>query len=409
MTMTQEGTEGRENDLLHDPHFAFIDGSLDYSCPGCPDNCCRGIGFGGMDPGRMGALIDNHPELLPWIQYRDEGFTSLGTPQGGCLLLRDDGVCSIEVTEGRDAKPGLCIMFPFNSLNWLGECLVVRPYFRCRRFTAIVPPRPGAVAGTHSAILCDLRATGMARKGLSRLRIPGDGNAVEILSRERQWLAACGDALGMTSIVEAVSICSDDVSRLRDFVQRTVKLLGLQTLPADRPRDSLDDLLIILSPTLRLDYLVLPPEGIRRALLLADALVRNAFARSATQPMVGDVAAFLDTARPVLSVLARADSSFEPLVGWQPDGKRPVLDTPDQKMAFGSMVVLTGKGYGTLAALEKALSPVTRPLERVLFVRRLANLLRPPDAWQQPDLPVSRNSQSRAMPAVTHSKEIENR
>jgi hypothetical protein len=377
MVTTSEEKNRKDGDRLpHDPFMAFLDGSLDYSCPGCAENCCRGIGFGGMNGGRMGAIIDSHPELLPWIQYRDEGFTMLGTPQGGCLFLRDDGLCSIESASGRDAKPGLCIMFPFNGLNWLGDCLVVRPYFRCRRFTAIVPPRPGAVAGTHSAILKDLEATSMARKGLPQLPLPEGDDPGDILAREGEWLTACGNALGRTRIVDAVTSFSEDDSNLSRFVSRASGLLGLVVPAEGRPRDGLDDLLMILSPTIRLDYLVLTPEGILRALLLAEALVRNAFARAATQPTVGDVAMFISTAQPLLSVLARADRPFEPLVGWQADGRRPALDTPDQKMAFGAMVVLTGKGYGTLASLEESLSTVTRPLERVLFVRRLAGLLR---------------------------------
>lgn len=378
MVTTPEGKNRQDGDRLSDdPFMAFLDGSLDYSCSSCPDNCCRGIGFGGMDGGRMGTLIDSHPELLPWIQYRDGGFTMLGTPQGGCLFLGDDGLCSIEAASGRDAKPGLCIMFPFNRLDRIGDRLIVRPYFRCRRFTAIVPPRPGAVAGTHSAILRDLQATGMVRKGLPQLPLPEGDDPGAVLAREGEWLTACGNALGRTRIVDTVTSFSDDASDLSRFVSRAVGLLGLEAPAEGRPRDELDDMLIILSPVMRMDHLVLSSEGMLRAILLAEALVPNAFTGEAGHPTLADLASLINIMQPLLTVLARADRPFEPLVGWQSDGRRPPLDTPDQKMAFGAMVVLTGKGRGTLPALEEALATVERPLERVLFVRRLAGLLRP--------------------------------
>lgn len=357
------------------PYTAFLDGSLDYDCSGCPDNCCKGIGFGGMDDRSLGAFIDSHPELLPWIQSRREGFTLLGTPNSGCLFLREDGLCSIEAASGRDAKPGLCIMFPFNRLDRIGDHLVVRPYFRCRGLTPIFPPRPGSVAGTHSTILLDLQATGMARKGLPQLPLPEGDDPGAVLAREGEWLTACGNALGRTRIVDEVTSFSDDASNLSRFVSRAVALLGLEAPAEGQPRDDLDDMLIILSPVMRMDHLVLSSEGILRAILLAEDLVRKAFTGQAGLPTLADLASLINIMQPLLTVLARADRPFEPLVGWQSDGRRPPLDTPDQKMAFGAMVVLTGKGYGTLASLEGSLSTVTRPLERVLFVRRLAGLL----------------------------------
>jgi len=164
------GLNGDER--LNDPYMAFIDGSLNYRCSACPDNCCRGIGFGGMEQGAIGALIDNHPELLPWIQFREHDFTMLGTPRSGCFFLENNGLCRIELASGRSAKPGLCIMFPFNRLERIGDHLVVRPFFRCSQLEAVVPRRPGSVAGSHSAILRDLHATGMAKRRLPQIPHP---------------------------------------------------------------------------------------------------------------------------------------------------------------------------------------------------------------------------------------------
>ncbi len=98
-------------------YMAFIDGSLDYDCAACPNYCCQGFGFGGKDDGPFGSLIDNNPELLPWIQSRDKGFIGIGTPTSGCFFLESSGLCRIELTHGRSAKPDICLLFPFNNLK----------------------------------------------------------------------------------------------------------------------------------------------------------------------------------------------------------------------------------------------------------------------------------------------------
>jgi hypothetical protein len=333
------------------------------------------MGFGGRERGRFGTLIDSHPELLPWVQYREKGFAGAGNPQSGCLFLDDDGLCKIQLASGRSAKPEVCIMFPFNKLDRIGNHLIVRPYFQCKRFKPVVPPRPGSVAGTHSAILKDLRATGMAKQRLPEIRVPAGEDADMIVAREREWLATCSTALGHRRLADAVTGFSKDAAGLLDFALRSAKLLCLAVSQESHPRDRFDDLLLILSPIMRVDLLMLSGEGLLGATLLAEALVRQSFVASAAPPTPADLASFLDMMRPMLLVLGRGEEPFEPLVNRQRDRARHPLDSPDQKMAFGTMVILTGKGYGTLRALEESLSAVTKPLERVLFIRRLATLL----------------------------------
>jgi hypothetical protein len=363
------------DEISDDICLAFIDGSLDYTCSACPKDCCRGMGFGGWEQGPISTLIDNHPELLPWIQSREKGFTVLGNPQSGCFFLDNNGLCRIESTSGRSAKPEVCIMFPFNQLGRVGSHLIVRPYFRCYHLEPVVPPRPGSVAGAHSAILKDLQATGMAKQRLPEIAIPASEDADVVLAREREWLAICSDALGRRRLADAAAGFSKDAAGLSDSVLSAGKLLGLTTPQKSQPRDRFDDLLLILSPIMRVDLLMLGAEGLLRATTLAQMLVRQGFTGSAAPATLADLAYFLDMVRPILLVLGRGEEPFEPLVNWQAEGTCPTLDSPEQKMAFGAMVILTGKGYGTLRALEESLSTVTGPLERMLFIRRLATLL----------------------------------
>lgn|GEM_PF-802287 len=374
-TRYKKGNPLDSDEILGDAHVAFIDGSLDYECSACPENCCKGMGFGGREQEGFGTLINTHPELLLWVQDREQGLAMLGTPESGCFFLDNNGLCRIESTSGRAAKPEMCIMFPFNRLGRIGSHLIVRPYFRCHRLTPVVPARPGSVAGTHCAVLGDLQATGMATRRLPQIAIPAGEDADLILARERDWLAVCSNALGCMRVADAVAGFSQDAAGLSDFALRASRLLGLTMARESCPRDRFDDLLLILSPIMRVDFLMLDARGLLRATLLADMLIRQGFAGSAAPPTLADLASFIENVRPILTVLAYGEEPFQPLVSRQPGDIRLPLDGPDQKVASGAMVILTGKGYGTLRALEESLSTVTRPLERVLFVRRLSALL----------------------------------
>ncbi len=356
--------------------MAFIDGSLDYDCASCPDNCCKGFGFGGMDDGPISDLIDNNPELLPWIQMRNKGYITCGTPISGCYFLESSGLCRIELTYGRSAKPGVCLLFPFNKLNLLDDHLVVRPHFLCSQFKPVVPPRSGFVHGSHRMVEEDIIITGMANGEVSKLSSNMDEEANAVLAAEKEFRYASEKALGTCTVTGTLKSLSQDAEDLSAFISRALKLLGINRPASSEPRGPFEDLIHVMLPVKRFDYLMLTEEGRLRAMLLASELARTSF-NTAMMPTLNNLSSYFDTVSPLLTVLGLGEEPFKPLMNWwQDEGRRPPLDSTDQKIAFGTMILLSGKGYGTLQALEEALSTVSRPLERVLFIRRLATLFR---------------------------------
>lgn len=124
-------------------YFAFVDGSLDYDCQLCGGRCCVGCGFGGAAEGAVGRLIDNTPQLLPWVGSSKGGFVDMQQP-GVCLFRRADGLCGVEVDFGRSRKPEVCLMYPFNRLVRIGRTLAVAPnILNVCPVQLVVPPRPG--------------------------------------------------------------------------------------------------------------------------------------------------------------------------------------------------------------------------------------------------------------------------
>jgi len=106
------------------PFFTFPDRSLHYDCPKCGQACCRG----------KGVLLDVAAELVQLAAHRPRAAFALqaraGTPlmkqaHDGCAMLMPDGLCSVEVEQGRARKPAVCRLFPFNKVFQLGEARVI--------------------------------------------------------------------------------------------------------------------------------------------------------------------------------------------------------------------------------------------------------------------------------------------
>ena len=59
-----------------------------------------------------------------FLRRRGEAITAFN-PRDRCWFLADDGLCRIEVEDGRDAKPASCRLFPFNRVFRIGGYTVV--------------------------------------------------------------------------------------------------------------------------------------------------------------------------------------------------------------------------------------------------------------------------------------------
>ena len=105
-------------------YFTWPDRGLSYRCAGC-GACCKGLGIG-LDAagGQLVALTTRRPALISFLRRRGEAVTAFN-PRDRCWFLADDGMCRIEVEDGRAAKPASCRLFPFNRVFTLGDITVV--------------------------------------------------------------------------------------------------------------------------------------------------------------------------------------------------------------------------------------------------------------------------------------------
>jgi Fe-S-cluster containining protein len=109
---------------LGDPYFTWPDGRLRYECRGC-GACCKGHGIGiDVTAGQLVQLVEKRPELAAFVRRRGDAITAFN-PRDRCWFLEDDGLCRVEVEDGRAAKPASCRLFPFNRVFHIGATMVV--------------------------------------------------------------------------------------------------------------------------------------------------------------------------------------------------------------------------------------------------------------------------------------------
>jgi len=69
-------------------------------------------------------LVAKRPELAAFVRRRGDAITAFN-PRDRCWFLADDGLCRIEVEDGRAAKPASCRLFPFNRVFRAGAWTIV--------------------------------------------------------------------------------------------------------------------------------------------------------------------------------------------------------------------------------------------------------------------------------------------
>ncbi len=105
-------------------YFTWPDRRFRYRCEGC-GACCKGHGIGlDVAGGQLVQLITRRPELTAFLRRRGDAITAFN-PRDRCWFLADDGLCRVEVEDGRAAKPASCRLFPFNRVFRLGAVTIV--------------------------------------------------------------------------------------------------------------------------------------------------------------------------------------------------------------------------------------------------------------------------------------------
>lgn len=105
-------------------YFTWPDRRFRYECRGC-GACCKGHGIGiDVAGGQLTQLVARRPELTAFLRRRGEAITAFN-PRDRCWFLADDGLCRVEVEDGRAAKPASCRLFPFNRVFRIGSYTIV--------------------------------------------------------------------------------------------------------------------------------------------------------------------------------------------------------------------------------------------------------------------------------------------
>jgi Fe-S-cluster containining protein len=105
-------------------YFTWPDRRFRYECRGC-GACCKGHGIGiDVAGGQLTQLLVRRPELTAFLRRRGDAITAFN-PRDRCWFLADDGLCRVEVEDGRAAKPASCRLFPFNRVFRIGSYTVV--------------------------------------------------------------------------------------------------------------------------------------------------------------------------------------------------------------------------------------------------------------------------------------------
>jgi hypothetical protein len=340
-------------------YMAFPDGVFHYVCAECNALCCRGDGFGGSLEKEFKPLFQIYPALQSLVTFRKGDEIHLSNPSGRCMMLDDDRLCRIETEHGRSAKPGVCALFPFSSFRRIGDDVAIIPNFLCP-LRVQVPARPNEVEGTHAEIEAAVRVSAYFEAcypNLHPLIHHPSLDSREVVQREKVFRDVCAAALGKLSFTDVLLKSSANPQLFQVTVERGRKLLGLPAPELMRERDGIDDLLLAIAPTHRLNLLTLPEENMLMALALGEAHVRQTLSISNHPLNPQGTHKILNDFVGAIRLLARGDV---PLGAYQ---SRPV-QVPhfnDAALTFAGIIALRkiNGGVGILSALEEAFSSLT--------------------------------------------------
>jgi len=307
----------------------------------------------------MQSLLTLYPPLGSAIVSRQASIIKIGTPAGGCFFLDQDNYCRIEKDHGKNLKPGVCSIFPFNLFTRIGDVVAISPHFGCP-IRLQVPARPGNVEGTHTAVEAAARASGFLDAEYIHSYMPSVGlhpslDGVEVVRREVSFRDSCSRSFMQRSFYDTLRDESSDPGELDKSTERAAHVMGLDAGSEFRERDHVDDMLLALAPSHRISLLHMSSEAILRALAISEILLRQMMSLSSIEMTPQGANSILGNVGPAVRLLARGDETIE-LAG-NANPKSPPFGDPS--MAFAAFTALrnVGAGTGVLVALEKAIKP----------------------------------------------------
>ncbi len=348
-------------------YFAFPDRAYHYDCSSCDALCCRGHGIGTAATETPG-LLSRYPELSWAVTKKGRDGSNFTNPAGGCFFLSAENLCVLEQQHGREAKPGVCVAFPFNDFSRLGDVVVVRPHFLCPLCLL-----PGEGVGRHAELEKMLLQTGVVNRALAQ---PGPALSPEVareaIRREETFRDKCGAAIGMKSFDELLEQEVDDKTEHRNWRERALRLWGISSEAA--PRDYLDDILLALSPPLRMRIVLLTERQRLRILFMAGSYLRK-LSRITSRPLTLQGAhQMIVNVLGVLRFFAYGNVSLRLHV---PEALQGVdFQNPELTLAFFQVLEELQRGRKLFDVLEEAVPSHVTDIERAIFFYQLARRIR---------------------------------
>lgn len=366
-------------------YLAFPDGVFHYVCRECTQNCCyRSSEFDGSFGKELQHLVKLYPAMEITAMRRRGDVLGFATPSGRCYFLDQDNRCGIETRHGKEIKPACCSLFPFNNYSRIGKTFVVSLNTLCP-LRLQVPAQPGQVEGSHERIESQLRQSPYLDdsyySGVKQLSPYPEPQARAILAEEIGFRDLCSRSLGQQSFAATLREASNAPEQLDAYVTWAAGLLNLETSLRPATRNHIDDLLLAISPVLRLNRLSLPAEKRLRMLALGELALRRLLTLTGEQPVGPADAAtpkgaieILSRIGNVLHLLAIAD---EPATATK-QALKNIPSFGDAQMTFAAFEILrAAERERPLAdALEKNLAPLS-VADRMALLMDMAGFIGP--------------------------------
>jgi hypothetical protein len=366
-------------------YIPFPDGVFHYVCRECTQNCCyRSAEFDGSFGKELQHLVRLYPAMEITAIRRRGDVLAFATPSGRCYFLDQDNRCGIETRHGKENKPACCSLFPFNSYSRICKTFVVSLNTLCP-IRLQVPAQPGHVEGTHERIESQLRQSPYLDDGyyssVKQLCPHPEEQARAALAEEISFRDLCSQSLGRQSFAATLRKASHAPDKLEAYVAWAAGLLNLEMSLRPATRNHIDDLLLAISPILRLSKLSLSAEKRLRVLAVSELALRRLLTLTGEQP-IGPADAstpkgaieILNRIGPVLHLLAIAD---EPTTAV----KKAIKSIPpfgDAQMTFAAFEILRAaeKGRPLTDILDQSLAPLS-VAHRMALLMDLAGYIGP--------------------------------
>jgi Fe-S-cluster containining protein len=236
-------------------YFTWPDGRFRYECRGC-GACCKGHGIGlDVAGGQLVELVARRPAIVSFLRRRGEAVTAFN-PRDRCWFLADDGLCRIEVEDGRAAKPASCRLFPFNRVFRIGAYTVVD-------YNSVICPLAVVASGgiAHAAVVGEIAAVSdPAVVGTQLPARDAEREGQQLVESERAIAAAAWAAADTADVAGAWGAQADVAALDRERATQDAAFSTLLGAPWRAPEPATLAAALWLTPSLRFNELYGPRQ-----------------------------------------------------------------------------------------------------------------------------------------------------